>query len=423
MAKEVIRPPRCPVSPFPQSLAIKTGELLWTSGLTATDYIVGIAPEAAVNPDLPNYGLPSIKRQAQYIYQCLEKILDAAGCGLDDLIRIEQFFPDRSQTPYFFDFYRKMPIKNRPTTASVIVNHLEVPDALATCDFISVVPAEGVKKMPFHTEKVPQPLAKYALAQQVGDFVVLPGNTASDFKTGIAPEARANKTFWFESDITKQTEFILKTREIVLGEMGISFKDVVMTQVYLTDMRDFPAFEEIWLKYFPKEPPARTVIPVDGLAVDGSIVEISMIAVKPDGGYRKEKIETHQAPRPLTHEPQAVKAGPFLFFSGQMAVDGKGFARQAQVNPHLPYHASSIKKQTEYILKNVQAIAEAAGGSLDSIVKRQAFHSDLREMLPSFEVWREAFPHDPPVSTTVGVDSPLAVPGCTILLSLIGYLG
>jgi len=422
MGKEIISPPGCPVSPFRPSLAIRTGELLWISGLMATDYSSGIAPEAEVNPNIPNYGPPAIKRQARYIYSRLNEILNEAGCSFDHLIRIEQFFTDRSQAPYFFDAYKEIPIHDRPTTASVIVNHLEVPGALVACDFISIVPSAGVQKEPFHTNKVPQPLAKYALAQQVGDLIVLPGNTASDFKTGIAPEARADKTFWFDSDITKQTEFILKTRQIVLGEMGLSLKDLIMTQVYLTDMRDFSGFEEVWIKHFPKEPPARTVIPVDGLAVAASIVEISMIAVRPDGGYRKETIETSRAPHPLTHEPQAIKAGPYLFFSGQMAVDDRGFARQAQVNPRLPYHESSIKKQTEYILKNVQAIAEAADGSLDCLVKRQAFHSDLREMLPSFEVWREAIPHDPPVSTTVGVDSPLPVPGCTLLLSLIGYL-
>ena len=105
-----------------------------------------------------------------------------------------------------------------------------------------------------------------------------------------------------------------------------------------------------------------------------------------------------------------------------MAVDEGGLAREAQVNPRMPYHESSIKKQTSYILKNVQAICEAAGGSLDCIVKRQAFHSDLKEMHAAFEVWREAFPKNPPVSTTIGIDSPLPVPGCSLLLSLIGYI-
>ena len=176
------------------------------------------------------------------------------------------------------------------------------------------------------------------------------------------------------------------------------------------------------MKHFPKEPPARTVIPVDGLGIAGSIVEVQMVAIRKGKRFNKEVIETSRAPHPLTYEPQAIKAGPYLFLSGQMAMDERGLAREAQVNPRLPYYESSMKKQTEYILKNIQAICEAAGGSLDCLIKQQAYHSDIREMLPFYEVWGEAFPDDPPVGTTIGIDSQLPVPGCSLLLSLIGYL-
>lgn len=423
MGKEIIVVPDCPMSPFPQSTAIRTDELLWVSGQMATDYRSGLAPEADIEPGLPNYGASAMKRQTRYIYQNLTKILKAGGSSLEDLIRVDQYVADHAQFPYYIEARNEFLLRDRPTSSALVVNNLEVPEAVIVADFISVVSGgEGYRKESFGCNKIPQPLAGYSVAQQVGDLVFLPGNLASDYKTGLAPEARVDHIFWYDLDIKKQTEFILKTRRIVLEELGLGLEDVVMALVYMMDVRDFPGFEEIWVEHFPKEPPARTVIPVDRLGFTGHIIEISVIAVRQGRRFRKETVETSRAPHPLTHEPQAVKVGPYLFLSGQMAIDEKGLAREAQVNPRLQYHESSVKKQTSYIMKNVQAICEAAGGSLDCIVKRQAFHSDLREMYPAFEVWREAFPQNAPVSTTVSPDSPLPVPGCSLLLSLIGYV-
>ena len=64
-------------------------------------------------------------------------------------------------------------------------------------------------------------------------------------------------------------------------------EDVVMTLVYMKDVRDFPGFEEVWKKYFPKDPPARTVIPVDRLGLAGAILEVSLIAVRPGRRFKK----------------------------------------------------------------------------------------------------------------------------------------
>jgi len=57
----------------------------------------------------------------------------------------------------------------------------------------------------------PRPLANYTEASRIGDFVFAAGQLASDFKTGIAPEAKVDPAFpYYGSDIKRQADFILK---------------------------------------------------------------------------------------------------------------------------------------------------------------------------------------------------------------------
>ena len=93
--KRVIVPQDCPASPKAQSEAIETEHLLFFAGQMATDYAAGVAPEAAVDPENPFAGPPPMARQTHVILARMGKILESAGLGYEDLIRIEQFITGR----------------------------------------------------------------------------------------------------------------------------------------------------------------------------------------------------------------------------------------------------------------------------------------------------------------------------------------
>ncbi len=203
---------------------------------------------------------------------------------------------------------------------------------------------------------------------------------------------------------------------------GSSLKNAFKITVYLPDPNDFLGFEEVWKSWFPKNPPARTIIPYMGLGGRGCKVEIAPKTLVNNSKLKIETIETSDAPEPVTHEPQAVKVGDYLFLSGQMACDGKGLAKEVQRNPGFPYYGSPAKMQMDYILKNVSAICEAAGTTLDNVVSRQAFHVDFEHFYESITAWGDHFPPGKrPASTTIKIGGPLLVPGCEILLDLIAY--
>src|SRR5512144_413937 len=80
------------------------------------------------------------------------------------------------------------------------------------------------------------------------------------------------------------------------------------------------------------------------------------------------------APRPLANYNECFKVSPWVFAAGQIASDYRtGVAPEARRNPAFPYYGSDIKLQTRYVLGNLKQTFEAAGSSLDHVVKAQVF--------------------------------------------------
>jgi enamine deaminase RidA (YjgF/YER057c/UK114 family) len=212
----------------------------------------------------------------------------------------------------------------------------------------------------------------------------------------------------------------LKKLEAVLKEADSSLDKVVKANVYLTHMEDMFKMDEIWKKYFPKDPPARTIIPVKKLAWLGCRIEITLIAVKQNTD--KKVVRVDRVPTPLTHESHAIKAGGLLFVSGQMAVDENGLAGETRSAPLSPYYENPVKKQTEYIMKNLEYICRASGLELKNIVSVHSCYLDLKDFGPSYEVLTKYFGNDLPTNTTITVPEPLQVPGCNVVIDMIGYV-
>jgi reactive intermediate/imine deaminase len=80
--------------------------------------------------------------------------------------------------------------------------------------------------------------------------------------------------------IEPETRQILSDIREVLRAAGMDFGDVVSVNAFLTDLDDFPRFNEVYREYFPKDPPARATVQVAALNI-GARVELQMIAVKP----------------------------------------------------------------------------------------------------------------------------------------------
>jgi len=394
----------------------KVGPWVFAAGQIASDYRTGVAPEALKNPAFPYYG-SDIKLQTHYVLGNLKKTFEAAGSSLDHVVKAQVFMTDLNNFNAFDEVWREY-FKVPPARTTVGTTGLLVPGTLVEIDLIGYAPGQGIEHKAVKSG-VPRPLANYTEAFTVGNLIFAAGQLASDFKTGIPAEARKDPAFpFYGSDIKKQTRFILENLKQTFAAAGGSLDEVLKAQVFLTDLDDFNAFDEVWKEYF-KVPPARTTIGTSGLLIAGALIEIDLVCqIK---GAKREAV-TSSNPKPLANYTEAFRAGDLVFAAGQLASDfATGVAQEARVDSAFPYYGSSIKKQTRYILNNLKNTFEAAGSSLDQVVKAQVFLTDLNDFCAFDEVWKEFFKNPPPRST-VGT-SGLLIDGCRIEIDLIGVVG
>ena len=119
------------------------------------------------------------------------------------------------------------------------------------------------------TEKAPQAIGPYSQAVRVGNMV---------FASGQIPLDPATKEF-VPGGITEKTEQVLKNLKAVFAAAGVEMDQIVKTTVFLADMNDFTAMNEVYGKYFSDNPPARATVQAARLPRDAK-VEIEAIAVK-----------------------------------------------------------------------------------------------------------------------------------------------
>ena len=106
---------------------------------------------------------------------------------------------------------------------------------------------------------------------------------------------------------------------------------------------------------------------------------------------RKEIIVTDQAPSAIGPYSQAVRAGNFIFASGQIPID----PATGQ------FVAGGIAEQTEQVLKNLTALFAAAGVGLDQVVKTTVFLADMDDFVAMNEVYGRFFSTSAPARATV----------------------
>lgn len=393
----------------------RVGPWVFAAGQIASDYKTGVAPAARRKPGFRYYG-SEIKLQTRYILENLKQTFAAAGSSFDHVVKAQVFLTDLMNFNGFDEVWHEY-FKVPPPRTTIGTTGLLVPGTLVEVDLIGYVPGESVEHKSI-ASSAPRPLANYSEAFRVGDLVFAAGQIASDFKTGVPPDAARDPAFpFYGSDIKRQTHYILRNLQATFTSAGCSLDDVVKAQVFLVDLEDFDAFDEVWKEYFSRTP-ARTTVGTSGLLVPGTRVEIDLIAHAAGKGARRRTIRSAN-PRPLANYAEAIRVGDLIFAAGQIASDfATGVAPEAAVDPAFPYYGSPIKKQTRYVLDNLKRTFEAAGSSLDRVVKAQVFLTDLSDFYGFDEVWKEFFSHPPP-RTTVGTTA-LLVEGCRVEIDLIG---
>lgn len=155
-------------------------------------------------------------------------------------------------------------MKNR----SILVAGLFFAGIVALAGCTSKTP-DQVRKNVISTENAPAAIGPYSQAVLVGNTLYCSGQIAIDPKTGEL----------VVGNIQVETEQVLKNIRAVLEAAGMGFGNVVKATVYMKDISNYKAINQVYAKYFTKKPPARAAVQVANLPKNVNL-EISVIAVR-----------------------------------------------------------------------------------------------------------------------------------------------
>ena len=264
--------------------ATRWGDFLFLAGQVPSHFGEGgIAPEARVDPAFPYYA-SAIERQTKYTLDNLAALLEDIGSDLEHVVKAQVFLTDLNDFSEF-DSVWKQYFPTPPPRTTLQIGRLLLEQALVEIDLIAVRQDGAIKPEVINTDSAPGPKANYSQAVVAGDLVFLAGQLASDFQTGVAPEARVDPNFrFYGSEIESQTEYIIQQMQAVLEASGSSLDNIVKAQTFLTDLDDFYGYDKVWKRHFETPPPRTTIeLAGDGLLVPGTLVEIDVIAAREGG--------------------------------------------------------------------------------------------------------------------------------------------
>jgi len=151
----------------------------------------------------------------------------------------------------------------------------------------------------------PKPVGPYSPGIMAGDYLYVSGQGARDRDANLpsTPEAQVRQTF--------------ENVRLIVEAAGLTMEHVVYNQVYLADMANYDVMDRVWREYFPKSPPARSVLGVFRMPTDTPF-EITAVAFRDLS--RKRLIVPSTYARNISWTP-GVMAGDRLYLSGSFGAD------------------------------------------------------------------------------------------------------
>lgn len=408
---------------------VRAGRWIFSTGQKGTaDFVSGMAPDV-LDATAPRHGVPKTKKEARRIFANFDKVIKAGGSDRNHVVRVDQYYTAGQVVPAYHEVRRDFFGGHVPPSTSNLHQKFLLAGQDMEVQMMAVIPGKGFEVSQHRPANLPvHATSSYSPVLTCGDYVFVAGQTAEAFKTDegpIDPAARMPAGhLWKGTPIKLETDFIVERKlKPALATVGNTLAEVVKAQVYLRDIDDVPAFNEVWAKHFPKAPPATTIITTSnpGFICEVGRIEINTISVRRGGKTQKQVIDAG-VPTAFAGHVQAIRAGDLLFLSGLMAVDSGGaLAAGVKIDPRQPYFGGAVQLQMEHMLTQAERICRKAGTSLVNVVRAQQFHTDLADFNGAWQVWDRHLPGKHLPFSALEVPA-LAVPGAVVMLDLWVYV-
>lgn len=347
-----------------------------------------------------------IKEQIEHCFKNIKAIVDSIDHVMSDIVRFTVFVTNIKDVEIVDEVYKTYFTSYLPSRTVVAVDALPM-GALVQLEAL-VSNGEGT---------IPN-------APQAGDLIKLTNNTGQAPTSPLSTQTVAfshynNLSAQLPIDpksgrvvaggVKEQTNQCLKNIKAILESIDVPFDDIVKTTIFLKNLSDSEAVDEVYRSFFPDSAiartlgyvPARTTVAASALPMD-ALVQIEVVVSHGDGtppqavedrhGLIVEGNNTDLAPR-HSLSTQTVAFSHYNNISAQLPLDPK-------TNQLV---AGGVKEQAEQCLKNIKAIVESVDHVLDDVVKVNIFLKNIADSQAVDEVYAKYFPEGVPARRTVGV--------------------
>lgn len=378
------------------------------SQTVAFSHYNNLSAQLPIDPKSGKLAAGGVKEQAEQCFKNIKAIVDSIGHGMSDVVRITIFVKNIKDIDAVDEVYKTffptyVPARTTAAVAALPMNALVQIEAL-------VSNGEGT---------IPN-------APQAGDLIKLTNNTANAPTSPLSTQAVAfshynNLSAQLPIDpksgrvaaggVKEQTGQCLKNIKAILESIDVPFDDIVKINIFLKNLSDIEAVNEVYTTFFPDSAiaraaaylPARTIVAASALPMD-ALVQIEAVVSHGDGtppqtvearhGLILEANNTENAPK-SSLSTQSVAFSHYNHISAQLPLDPKTGKLAA----------GGVKEQAGQCLKNIKAIVESVGHAMDDVVKVNIFLKNIADMNAVDEVYTTFFPGGVPARRTVGVSA------------------
>ncbi|HHQ4475394.1 TPA: RidA family protein [Aeromonas veronii] len=363
-----------------------------------------ISAQLPVDPATGKMVSGDVTAQARQCLSNLKAIIESIGHVMDDMVKATIFLKDISDLEAVNAVYREFFPGYLPTRTTLAVAALPL-GALVQIDAII---SNGEGTFP----QDPCPLVKLARNSDKAPHNPLSTHTVAfshynNIGAQLPVEAASGQLV--AGGIKEQAGQCLRNIKHVLESIDVPFDDIVKVTVYLTDLADLEAVNEVYTTFFPDSAiaravaylPARSVVSAAALPM-GALVQMDAVISHGDGTPPQLVEDRHnlvirarntdKAPRSPLHT-QTVAFSHYNHLSAQLPIDpatGKILA-------------GCIKEQTAQCLSNIKAIVESISHVMDDIVKVNIQLGNIADLDAVNAVYTKYFPGYLPARTVIGV--------------------
>ncbi len=381
-----------------------------SSQSVAFSHYNNLSAQLPLDPQSGEIVVGDVRDQAKQCLNNIKAIVESIGHVMDDVVKINVFVKSMSDLAAVNEVYNAYFDTQLPTRTVVEVAALPHGDALIQMDAL-ISNGEGTKpQAPCDLIKLSRNSDSAPVSQWSTQTVAFSHYNNIGAQLPICPTTGKI----VDGGIKAQTAQCLRNIKTIMESIDVPFDDIVKANIYLTDLADLEAVNQVYTTFFPDSSiartvgymPARSVIKANGLPM-GASVQIDAAISHGDGTPPQEIEDRHGI---VIRTNNTVDA-PICPLSTQTVA----FSHYNHLTAQLPVKThggalveGGVTEQAKQCLNNIKAIVESISHNMDDIVKINIQLTDVADLAAIDTIYAGFFSGDLPARTVIGVsDIPL----------------